>query len=81
MLSVRKRATKKLVGAQVAFPQPIFSIFISQIPTAIDHAKDRLFPLKVIWETVAQILMVTPIWLVGSFKSLASKGPTNFYPC
>jgi hypothetical protein len=37
--------------------------------------------LRAIWETVDKVLMLDPIWLVGSFKSLASKGPTNFYPC
>lgn len=58
MLSARERATKKLVGAQAAFPRPIFSIFNSRIPTATDYAKDRLFPLKDKWETVDKILMV-----------------------
>ena len=58
MLSAQERATKKLVGAQAAFPRPIFSIFNSRIPTATDYAKDRLFPLKDKWETVDKILMV-----------------------
>ena len=81
MLSVREWTNRKLVGAQAPFQWSISSMFYFSNPTAIDYAKDRLFPLKDRWETVAKILMVDPIWLVGSFKSLASKGLTNFYPC
>jgi hypothetical protein len=40
-------------------------MFYFSNPTAIDYAKDRLFPLKTIWETVDKIPMVDPIWLVG----------------
>ena len=58
-----------------------FLQFLILEPNGIDYTKDRLFPLKARWETVDKILMVDSIWLVGSFKSLASKGPTNFYPC
>jgi hypothetical protein len=81
MLSEPEWANRKHVGAQATFPRSISSMFYFSNPTAIDYAKDRLFPLKDRWETVAKTLMVDPIWLVGSFKSLASKGPTNFYPC
>jgi len=78
MLSVREWATRKLVGAQATFPRSISSISYFSNPTTIDYAKDRLFPLKALWETVDKIPMVDPIWLVGSFKSLASKGlPTS----
>jgi len=58
MLSERQWANRMLVGAQATFPRSISSMFYFSNPTAMDYAKDRLFPLKDRWETVAKILMV-----------------------